>query len=174
MIKKNTTLLMLAGLVLLMGAYSCKSSKKLHSHRKYLRETYNTLRDSLESKAEISYLKDSVKVLFPTNLLFGFDQYNINTEVLPLLRRLSNVLNKYDQTAILISGYTDSIGAAEYNNGLSGKRADAVKKELMRNHLKDQRISTWGMGARHPIATNQSEEGRSRNRRVEFIILYAE
>jgi len=172
--KKNRMLYLLVALIIVMGSYSCRTTKTVRSHRKYLRQTYQTLKDSLDSKAEVSYLKDSVKVLFPTNLLFGFDQYNINNEVLPLIRRLSNVLNKYDETAILISGYTDTIGAPEYNNTLSSKRADAVKKELMQNHLKEQRITTWGMGARHPIATNLTEEGRSRNRRVEFIIMYAE
>jgi outer membrane protein OmpA-like peptidoglycan-associated protein len=88
------------------------------------------------------------------------------------MNRFADALNKFEKTAILISGYTDSIGTDEYNEKLSAQRADTAKAALVNNKVANQRINTWGMGKRHPIATNETEEGRALNRRVEFIILY--
>jgi outer membrane protein OmpA-like peptidoglycan-associated protein len=104
--------------------------------------------------------------------MFGFNSASINSEVAPSMNRFADALNKFEKTAILISGYTDSIGTDEYNEKLSAQRADTAKAALVNNKVANQRINTWGMGKRHPIATNETEEGRALNRRVEFIILY--
>lgn len=117
---------------------------------------------------------DTVKVSFPTNILFDKESYIISETVLPSIVRFAAALNKYDKTAILVSGFTDSLGTEEYNNNLSMMRAEMAKKTLVNNEVLPERINTWGMGERHPIASNETEAGRAKNRRVEFVILYKE
>lgn len=138
-----------------------------------MRQTFKHIKQSVTA-AHVTTYNDTVKVLFPDNLLFSFNSKTIDTNAFPLVKKFSDVLNKYDKTAVLISGYTDSIGTDDYNNDLSAQRADTAKKVLMKYDVKADRINTWGMGKRHPVATNQTEEGRALNRRVEFIILYKE
>jgi OOP family OmpA-OmpF porin len=71
----------------------------------------------------------------------------------------------------MLEGHTDSVGSTAYNQSLSQDRADAVKRVLVRHFQIDSaRIRTIGMGESQPIADNESEEGRARNRRVEAII----
>jgi outer membrane protein OmpA-like peptidoglycan-associated protein len=168
---KNKLILFVAALVCITAGTSCKTSEAAKK-RKYMKRTYREIKHVIKD-AEVTRMTDTVKVVFPSHLLFGFNSAQIRKEELPCIERFSGALNKYDKTAVMISGYTDSIGSTEYNNKLSEQRADTTKQVLVRYDIKSGRINTWGMGARHPIAPNNTEEGRARNRRVEFIILYS-
>ncbi|HTN18067.1 MAG TPA: OmpA family protein [Chitinophagaceae bacterium] len=139
-----------------------------------MRKTYKKLKRSLKSSALVSHLNDTVKVIFPSNLMFGFNSASINEPIIPKMQRFALALNKFDRTAVLISGHTDNKGAEQYNNELSGRRADSAKVVLSQYQVKPERINTWGMGMRHPVASNETDEGRALNRRVEFVILYKE
>ncbi len=86
------------------------------------------------------------------------------------LDKLIPVFKEYSDTNIEIFGYTDSTGSAEYNLSLSQKRAVAVKDYLVSKGLNALRFKTFGLGIADPIATNDTPEGRSQNRRVEFAI----
>jgi OOP family OmpA-OmpF porin len=88
------------------------------------------------------------------------------------LAKIAGVLLAYPlPTEISIEGHTDSIGTDEYNLGLSQRRADAVRDYLVASGISpDMIVSTIGVGKANPIASNDTEEGRSRNRRVEIII----
>ena len=136
-----------------------------------MRHAYKSIKRSIPS-AEVVSLNDTIKVLFPANLMFEVNKSNIDSAIQPSMHRFANALNKYHRTAVLISGYTDSVGSDEYNNNLSAQRADTAKQTLVNYEVKDSRINTWGMGERHPVATNSTEEGRAKNRRVEFVILF--
>ena len=68
-----------------------------------------------------------------------------------------------------IAGYTDNVGSSYYNKKLSQKRADSVKEWLVIRGIDPKRIVTKGYGLENPIASNSTEEGRSKNRRIEFI-----
>ena len=70
----------------------------------------------------------------------------------------------------MIYGYTDSTGRVEYNQTLSEQRAASVRAYLASKGLSGSRIKTKGMGVNDPIASNETPEGRSKNRRVEFTI----
>jgi outer membrane protein OmpA-like peptidoglycan-associated protein len=83
---------------------------------------------------------------------------------------LINVLNKYPDTDIKILGHTDNKGTDAYNQGLSERRAASVSSYLKDHGISSSRVSTKGMGENDPIASNDTEEGRSQNRRVEFVI----
>jgi outer membrane protein OmpA-like peptidoglycan-associated protein len=87
------------------------------------------------------------------------------------LAKLIPVLNNYKNTNIVIYGYTDSTGRVAYNQTLSAKRANSVKDYLSANTIDNKRFETKGMGVNDPIASNETAEGRSKNRRVEFAIV---
>ena len=87
------------------------------------------------------------------------------------LAKLIPVLNNYKNTNIVIYGYTDSTGKVAYNQTLSAQRANSVKDYLSTNTIANTRFETKGMGINDPIASNETAEGRSKNRRVEFAIV---
>jgi len=77
------------------------------------------------------------------------------------------ILKDNPDVSIHIEGHTDSIGTEEYNLQLSRKRAESVRNYLVSKGISPERITIFGFGASMPIATNQTEEGRALNRRVE-------
>jgi outer membrane protein OmpA-like peptidoglycan-associated protein len=80
------------------------------------------------------------------------------------------VFKEYADTNITIFGYTDSTGSADYNLKLSGERAASVKSYLASKGLVIERFNVTGLGIADPIASNDTPDGRSKNRRVEFAI----
>ncbi|WP_423736151.1 OmpA family protein [Chitinophaga caseinilytica] len=149
---------------------SCAASKKGTSHA-YMTKQYKELKKVL-NEADVSILNDSLKVIFPNNVMFATNSDQLKDEIKPTFGRFAEVLNKFDKTKILVTGYTDNTGTDQINNDLSEKRAVSGKNQLTASGVAGDRLFTWGLGSRHPIATNDSEDGRSKNRRIEFVILY--
>ena len=87
------------------------------------------------------------------------------------LDKLLPVFKEYADTNIQIFGYTDSTGSPEFNLTLSQKRAESVKDYLASKGLASSRFKASGLGIANPIATNETPDGRSQNRRVEFAII---
>jgi OmpA-OmpF porin, OOP family len=85
------------------------------------------------------------------------------------LNRLATFLSANPQTRILIEGHTDSRGSDEYNEVLSERRAKAVATELMSRGISPDQVQTLGRGKSYPVASNDTPEGRQRNRRVEIV-----
>lgn len=86
------------------------------------------------------------------------------------LNKLVNFLNQYPERNVQIEGHTDNVGSADYNQGLSQRRAESVRSYLRQQGIAPQRLSASGMGMNQPIADNTSANGRQQNRRVEIII----
>ena len=86
------------------------------------------------------------------------------------LDKLAGFLNRYPARTAIIDGYTDSIGSDDYNQGLSERRAEAVKNYLIGQGIDAQRLTASGMGKSSPVASNGSAAGRQQNRRVEVTI----
>jgi len=86
------------------------------------------------------------------------------------INRVAGVLSQYPQTLVRVEGHTDSVGTNEYNQDLSVRRAMAVKNLLVQRGIADSRIDSVGYGETMPVATNENETGRQRNRRVEIKI----
>lgn len=105
------------------------------------------------------------------NLFFELNKAILTPESEPELRRIVSVLNDNKSLAIEISGHTDNTGSDEFNNKLSLDRADAVKTYLLNAGIDSKRIQTKGYGKTKPKESNETEEGRAANRRVEFVIL---
>src|SRR5690606_19328934 len=87
------------------------------------------------------------------------------------LDKLVAVFNEYADTNIFIYGHTDSTGSDAINQPLSEQRAASVRAYLVSKGLSSSRFQTSGVGSAEPISSNESVEGRSENRRVEFAIV---
>lgn len=154
-------------------ASSCASHKKTAKRKKsYMEHTYTDIKAALNN-ANVMLVSDTVKVLFEGPVMFEFNKAEIARALFPSFERLSRVLIEKNKTTIMIAGHTDSVGGDNLNNMvLSERRADSARNLLVHYKLPSSRIFTWGMGAREPIASNSTEQGRARNRRIEFIVLY--
>jgi outer membrane protein OmpA-like peptidoglycan-associated protein len=105
------------------------------------------------------------------NLFFDFNKSNIRTESFAELDRILKLLNDNPNMTVEIAGHTDNVGTDAYNLKLSGDRANAVKTYLLGKGIAAERISSKGYGKSKPCVPNTTEEGRQKNRRVEFTIL---
>jgi outer membrane protein OmpA-like peptidoglycan-associated protein len=102
---------------------------------------------------------------------FEVDSDRIKPGFYSTLDKISNIVNRYGKTRLHIAGYTDSTGSVSYNQGLSESRADAVQTYLLSDNVNPARITAMGYGQSQPIASNDTEDGRRRNRRVDIRII---
>lgn len=129
--------------------------------------------ENVEKKSAVAVSKQSFeleKTHVFSNVLFAFDKFTIKKEAQSELKRLYNHFSKNKSLTITIKGHTDSVGSKTYNQRLSSKRAAAVANYLQKLGVPKDRIKWQGLGGEKPIATNDTENGRQKNRRVEFII----
>jgi outer membrane protein OmpA-like peptidoglycan-associated protein len=101
---------------------------------------------------------------------FDFDKSDIRPDAVPILEEAAKTLKDESQLTVSVDGYTDSIGTEEYNQGLSERRADAVKAYLEKLGVAGSRLTAKGFGESNPVASNDTAEGRAQNRRVELIV----
>jgi len=101
-------------------------------------------------------------------VMFDFDSYKIKSGAFTMLNEGALILKKNPEVRIEIQGHTDNVGSAVYNMKLSESRAKAVVEYLIKKGIDPRRISAKGYGLTQPIAGNDTEEGRAKNRRVEF------
>lgn len=109
-------------------------------------------------------------VLGENSVNFDFNKSTLTATAKQNLDKLVPVFKEYPDTNIQIFGYTDSKGSDEYNLSLSEQRSAAVKNYLAGKGLVASRFKTVGMGEADPVADNETDAGRSKNRRVEFAI----
>lgn len=104
-------------------------------------------------------------------ILFDFNKATIKEESKPLLAEIAKMMNNNPTFRIYVVGHTDMIGELKYNMDLSSQRAHAVVNYLVQNHkIAPDRFSAQGVGPLAPVATNETEEGRNKNRRVELVL----
>jgi outer membrane protein OmpA-like peptidoglycan-associated protein len=114
---------------------------------------------------------DNITLDVPGGVTFAFDSSDLNSRFFPVLDKVSSTLAEYNKTVIEVAGHTDSVGSDTYNQQLSERRANSVAAYLSGHGVDRGRMVTIGAGEAHPIATNESEEGRAQNRRVEITIV---
>ena len=102
---------------------------------------------------------------------FDFDKYNIKAEYVPVLDEAASVLAAHPRLRVGIEGHTDWIGTDAYNQGLSERRATAVKQYLVEKGIDADRLGTVGFGETQPMADNETSEGRALNRRAELKVI---
>src|SRR5215212_5003128 len=120
--------------------------------------------------AEVRREGEGIVINFKEKVLFAFDQSDLSSNAESSLNKLSNILQKYPETDIVIIGHTDSKGSDSYNQNLSERRANSVSYYLRNHNISAARVTVKGMGETDPVASNDTDEGRSLNRRVEFVI----
>ena len=104
------------------------------------------------------------------NIFFDFDSYQIRKESFTELQKVRKFLDANKKVSIEIAGHTDNKGSKEYNQNLSLQRAKAIHDYLLQNGVAPGRLQYKGYGDTTPIAPNDTEENRQKNRRIEFII----
>jgi outer membrane protein OmpA-like peptidoglycan-associated protein/mRNA-degrading endonuclease HigB of HigAB toxin-antitoxin module len=105
------------------------------------------------------------------NIFFEYNDYKLKEESFPELNRIAKLLKERQEIVVEISGHTDNIGSPAYNNNLSLQRAKTVAEYLISQGISPERIRVKGYGEKYPVESNDTEEGRQKNRRVEFKIL---
>ena len=124
--------------------------------------------------AKVERVGEGIQVTFASGLLYDFDSDRVRTDAATNLRNLAASLDKYPNTDLLIVGHTDSVGSDAYNQSLSERRAAAAADYLAAQNVARSRLRTAGRGETEPVATNDSESGRTQNRRVEVAIFASE
>ncbi len=105
-----------------------------------------------------------------SDVLFDFDKATLKPGAREKLAKVSGIVLAYPGLKLAVEGYTDSVGSDEYNMTLSEKRADAVRDYLVAQGLSDSGITAQGFGKADPVATNDTNEGRALNRRVQLVV----
>ncbi|MDX1496087.1 MAG: OmpA family protein [Salinisphaeraceae bacterium] len=113
---------------------------------------------------------NALKIGLASEVSFDTGKHEIKPGAYATYTKIATVLKDFDKTVVHVVGHTDSVGSNEYNQGLSERRASSVGNRLIAEGLPNGRVLLEGRGEREPIADNSTEEGRSRNRRVDIVI----
>jgi outer membrane protein OmpA-like peptidoglycan-associated protein len=117
------------------------------------------------------YEKDEGVAINLGDILFDFNSYKLKPESIAKLDKIAKILLKYDNFSMIIEGHTDSIGTDDSNQILSENRAKSVEDYLIQKGIEPESLISMGYGESEPIASNETEEGRQLNRRVEITII---
>jgi len=116
-------------------------------------------------------LGEGIKITFDGTVLFPKNSDSVSVESRESLKRVAEILNEYGDTDIVVEGHTDGAGTEAENLELSTKRANSVSAVLKENRVSSDRIRTIGYGESQPLFSNDTEEGKKQNRRVELLIV---
>jgi OmpA-OmpF porin, OOP family len=126
--------------------------------------------DPIVMNIDLERVKEgSVAIL--QNIFFDVDKYDLKEKSITELQKILKFLQDNPSLRVEVSGHTDNSGSAPYNKQLSQRRAQSVYDYLIKNGISANRLSTKGYGSERPIADNTSEDGRQKNRRIEFQIV---
>ncbi len=120
--------------------------------------------------AEVKRTENGLLVQMASDILFESGSSALTETSIQNVEKIGKILAKYSDDRIRVVGHTDSVGGKAYNEELSLRRADAVKRVLVGCGVQDKQITALGMGEAQPVATNDSAAGRKKNRRVELHI----
>jgi outer membrane protein OmpA-like peptidoglycan-associated protein len=102
---------------------------------------------------------------------FGVDSDQINPGFHTTMDRIAKIVNQYGKTELIVAGHTDDKGSASHNQQLSERRAASVERYLEERRVVPERITATGYGMTQPIASNDTDDGRRLNRRVDITIV---
>ena len=111
-----------------------------------------------------------LKLDIPSDISFATGRSDVNSNFAPILNQFASSLNQNTVTVVSIVGHTDNTGSDATNNPLSMDRANSTRNYLAARGVANNRIATDGRGEREPIADNNTNDGRSKNRRVEIYV----
>ncbi len=131
------------------------------------------LNEALEN-ADVERVGEGIKVTFDSGILFDFDSDALREEARTNLGEFAASMEDFEESNVLVVGHTDSKGSEEYNQKLSDRRAGAAMGYLTERGMSSSRTNSVGRGETEPVASNETEEGRQQNRRVEVAIYASE
>lgn len=134
-----------------------------------MQNTAETLRERLPN-AEVEQVEEGILVTLPGGVLFGFDSSELRTGARQNLSDFANAVNDLEDANVLVAGHTDSVGDEDYNYDLSLRRAQSAVDYLASQGIPRDHLRMAGLGESEPVATNETEEGRQQNRRVELAV----
>lgn len=121
-----------------------------------------------ETGVKVKREGDRIRLIMPGNVTFEVDSARVRSRFKRVLADVGLVLDEFNKTYVRVEGHTDSTGRAAYNEELSRRRAQNVARNLIDEGVRSERIIIRALGERQPIASNATEQGRQRNRRVEI------
>ena len=136
----------------------------------YMDDQAREIQEDLDG-ATVERVGEGIKITFDSGILFDVDKADLQPEAEENLTKLAAILNKYDDTEILIEGHTDATGSENYNMTLSRNRAQSVANHLEGDQVVASRFTIMGYGEEQPVADNGTVEGRAANRRVDLAIM---
>jgi outer membrane protein OmpA-like peptidoglycan-associated protein len=125
---------------------------------------------AIERNLTLVKIKENA-VIRLNNIFFETDRATLLPESFAELNRLTDIMKRDEGLHISIEGHTDATGSADHNKKLSAARAQAVVEYLKQKGIAEGRLESVGYGSERPVSTNETEEGKALNRRVEFRIL---
>jgi len=114
--------------------------------------------------------KNTLLVHFDSDVLFAVNSTDLTSASRGTLQNVSDVLQEFDKTAVVVQGHTDSSGGEDHNQDLSERRAGAVKNYLAQKGIAAGRMVAVGYGESMPVADNETSSGREKNRRVDILL----
>jgi outer membrane protein OmpA-like peptidoglycan-associated protein len=112
-----------------------------------------------------------VRVELPADVLFDFDKADIRADAAAALAKVATIIRAYPAGSVTLEGHTDAKGDDAYNQGLSERRAQSVRAWLVeKERIAGAKMAARGWGERRPVASNDTDPGRQKNRRVEVVI----
>ncbi|HFB67066.1 MAG TPA: OmpA family protein [Aeromonadales bacterium] len=146
------------------GAIGAGIGAYMDSQESQLRKTL------LNSGVQVKREGDNIRLVMPEKITFDTNRSDLRVSFMDVLDSVILVLRKYPDTVLKVVGHTDSVGSDSYNLDLSERRANSVASYLITKGISPRRIQAYGAGEGFPVATNETELGRSMNRRVELSI----
>lgn len=154
-------LLALLGSVLMAGCFIC--------HKTAPQEEHIVIAAIVEQQTPVQEEQVISRHTISEVANFAFDSKEIRSDMNKMTELMKDI-QRHPDAVILVEGHTDNIGPEEYNKALSLERARAVAQELIKQNYPNE-IRTYGAGSAMPIASNDTEEGRAQNRRVDVVLV---
>jgi outer membrane protein OmpA-like peptidoglycan-associated protein len=120
--------------------------------------------------AKVERIGEGIKITFDSGILFDVNSSTLKEDARTNISKLSTILKKYSDTNILVEGHTDSDGTDAYNQALSERRAASVSGFAKDQGVAAARFTTVGYGESQPVASNETVDGKAKNRRVDIAI----
>ena len=138
----------------------------------YMDQQEAKLRTELEGTGvSVTRIGNNITLNMPGNITFATGSSDLSSSFFDVLNSVSKVLTEFDQTVVEVAGHTDSDGSAQYNQGLSERRAQAVAQYFRTQDIIEQRLIPIGQGESRPVADNTTTSGKQANRRVEITMV---
>jgi outer membrane protein OmpA-like peptidoglycan-associated protein len=147
--------------------------RRIEQHEQTIAENARLIEELRQRGIDVRDSDRGVVINLP-DVLFETGKAQLTSSAKEIVLEIAQVIQRAPSRNLLVEGHTDSIGTIEYNYRLSESRALEVASALEANGIARRMISTHALGETTPIATNRTEQGRRRNRRVEVIVLDAQ